>query len=128
MNYDCIINTYVFVTYPVLTGAIDPMLRTTKSQIKSHGLNSSMLCCQAGILKVDIAGSSRFFRCSKPFQHGPGARYIALDIYLKAMRTLSTWLEKGHVFTQMFQAFSTQIFLYRAAPPSFVPRAIYILH
>lgn len=80
-------------------------IQTNKESNKSHRLNSYILCHQAGILKMDIAGSSRFFRCSKLFQHGPGARYIALDIYLKAMRTLPTLLEKGHVFTQMFQAF-----------------------
>lgn len=58
-----------------------------------------------------MARSSRFSRPSKPFQSGPGARYIALDIYLRAMGTLCTWLEGGHVFTQMFSALSCAILL-----------------
>lgn len=51
------------------TGTID--LRKNKESDKSHGLDSSLLRRRGGILKVDIAGSTRLFRCSKSFPAWP---------------------------------------------------------
>lgn len=51
------------------TGTID--LWKNKESDKSHRLDSSLLRSHAGILKVDIAGSTRLFRCSKSFPAWP---------------------------------------------------------
>lgn len=51
------------------TGTID--LRKNKESDKSHRLDSSLLRRHAGILKVDIARSTRLFRCSKSFPAWP---------------------------------------------------------